>query len=309
MPLRFSVQIPTAPDLSTWTGKVRRAESSGFYSVSVPDHLGPSLPQLAPLVALAAASPVTSTLRLAITVLNNDLRHPVMTAKEVATLDVLSGGRVDLGLGAGWLEEDYAPTTGVARWDPAGVRVERLAESVGLLRRLLAPGSEEAVTFRGRHYSVEGYRPSPTPVQDPIPLLIGARGRRMLGLAAREAQIVSILAGPGDGGRGQAGFEQQLAWIEEAGGRTRPDLSVGLRIPFGRVCRPGQSSSSAARETGAPLGMTAEEVIASPFFLVGDVSAARDQLVETTERYDISYITLSESTAWPLADVVAELSH
>src|ERR1700736_3542102 len=133
-PMLFSIQIPGAPDMAGWVDKVRRAEDCGFYSVSIPDHLGPSLPQLAPLVALAAAAPVTSSIRLAVTVLDNDFRHPVMLAKEVATLDLLSGGRVDMGLGAGWLEEDYTKT-GVASWDDAGTRVSRLFESIALIRQ------------------------------------------------------------------------------------------------------------------------------------------------------------------------------
>src|ERR1700679_1858580 len=109
--------MPDATDVAAWTQKVRRAEDNGFSSVSVPDHLSPNLPQLAPLVALAAAAMVTSRVRLAITVIDNDFRHPVMLAKEVATLDLLSRGRIDLGMGAGWLPEDY-PATGVATWDP-----------------------------------------------------------------------------------------------------------------------------------------------------------------------------------------------
>src|SRR3984957_1254240 len=131
--MRLSIQIPGAPDLGGWTDKVRRADDLGFYSISVPDHLGPSLPQLAPLVALASAAAVSSRLRLAITVLDNDFRHPVMVAKEIATLDVLSNGRVDMGIGAGWLEEDYTKT-GVAVWDAPATRVSRLFESIGLLR-------------------------------------------------------------------------------------------------------------------------------------------------------------------------------
>ena len=178
--MRFSIQIPGAPDLAAWLDKMRRAEDAGFYSVSVPDHLGPSLPQLAPMVALAAAAPMTSTIRLAVTVLDNDFRHPVMVAKEAATLDVLSSGRLDLGMGAGWLEEDYT-RTGVAGWDPAGVRVGRLAESIRLLRQLL---TGDPVTFYGEYYHVHEFRSFPVPVQAPLPLIVGGRNRRMLRLAA-----------------------------------------------------------------------------------------------------------------------------
>jgi probable F420-dependent oxidoreductase len=192
--IRFSIQIPGAENLASWTDKVRRAEDSGFYSVSVPDHLGPSMPQLAPMVALGAAAAVTSRLRLAITVLDNDFRHPVMVAKEIATLDLLSGGRVDMGMGAGWLEEDYAKT-GVARWDPPGTRVGRLIESVALVKQLLGG---EPVTFEGEHYHVEDFQSFPRPVQSPVPLLIGGGGRRILSMAAREANIISVLVMLGD---------------------------------------------------------------------------------------------------------------
>ena len=228
--MRVSIQIPGAADRQSWTEKVCRADDLGFYSISVPDHLGPSLPQLAPLVALAAAAATSSRLRLAVTVLDNDFRHPVMVAKEVATLDRLSDGRVDLGLGAGWLEEDYTKT-GVASWDPPSVRVSRLFESIALLRQLF---SGERVTFSGDHYRLTDFESHPVPVQDPVPLMIGGRGRRMLTYAAQEAQIVSMLPVASAVGNRLTGFKQQLEWIAEAGGTKRDDLSLGLRVPFGR---------------------------------------------------------------------------
>jgi probable F420-dependent oxidoreductase len=302
--LRCSIQIPLADDLAGWRDKLRRAEDAGFYSVSVPDHLGPSLPQLAPLVALAAAAPVTDTLRLAITVLDNDFRHPVMLAKEIATLDRLSDGRVDLGLGAGWLEEDYTKT-GVASWDRPGVRIDRLEESIALLRRLF---TGETVDFAGKHYAVRDFQSYPVPLQRPVPLMIGARNRRMLTIAAREAQIVSVLAQPKPGGNSLAGFEQQLAWIDEAGGRQRPDLVLGLRIPFGQVAAAGQSGAEVLEQFAARLGMPADDVRTSPFSAVGDTEMVRDHLVELAERYGIGYITVSEDLGWAIAPVVAELA-
>src|SRR3984957_18113221 len=152
-PIRFSIQMPDATDVAAWTEKVRRAEDNGFYSVSIPDHLTPTLPQLAPLVALGAAAMVTSRVRLAVTVLDNDFRHPVMLAKEIATLDLLSEGRVDMGLGAGWLPEGYT-RTGVAAGAPPGQRVGRLFESIDLLRQLFGG---KPVTFKGEHYQVEDF--------------------------------------------------------------------------------------------------------------------------------------------------------
>jgi probable F420-dependent oxidoreductase len=303
-PLRFSIQVPQAPDMAAWKDIARRAEDAGFYSLSIPDHLGPSLPQLAPLVALAAAAAVTSRLRLVTTVLDNDFRHPVMLAKEVATLDLLSEGRFDLGMGAGWLEEDYTKT-GVAPWEAPEVRVSRLIESIAVLRRLF---SGETVTFDGRFYHLRDYLSYPKPVQDPIPLMIGGRGKRMLKMAAREAQIISILAATSEGGNKLAGFEQQLAWIAEAGADAREDLMLGVRVlPFGEI------SETTARRTlaerlGADRGLSADEVLASPFFAVGDPSSVRDHFLEISERYGITYFTVSDASAWKLAPIIGELS-
>jgi probable F420-dependent oxidoreductase len=302
--LRFSIQIPGAPDAASWAEKMRRAEDDGFYSVSVPDHLGPSLPQLAPMVALAAAAPRTTTIRLAVTVLDNDFRHPVMVAKEAATLDLLSSGRLDLGLGAGWLEEDYTKT-GLTDWDPPGVRVGRLIESIQLLRHLL---TGDTVNFDGEHYHVHDFQSYPAAVQTPIPLIIGGRGRRVLSLAAREAQIVSILPAASPGGNSLAGFERQLEWIRQAGGLARPDLMVGLRIPQGEITGAGQSRRETAARFAESRGLSTDEVLGSPFCLVGDLSSVNDHLVELHERYGVAYVTLSEDLGWQVAPLVRELA-
>jgi len=301
--IHFSIQIPFAESAKEWTEKVRRADDLGFYSVSVPDHLGPSLPQLAPLVALSHAAAATSQLRLAITVLDNDFRHPVMLAKEIATLDLLSEGRVDMGMGAGWLEEDYVKT-GVARWDAPSVRVDRLIESVSLLRELFRG---RPVTFEGQHYHVQDFESFPTPIQSPVPLMVGARGKRMLSFAAKEAQIVSILAATSEGGNRLAGFEQQLRWIEEAGGRERKDLMVGIRVPGGQVAGPAESGPAVAVEYARRLGMPLPELLASPFVVVGDLKMIRDHLIEVAATYGTTYMTFSEAQAWDLGPIVAEL--
>ena len=301
--MKFSIQVPQAPSLAAWKDVARRAEDVGFYSLSVPDHLGPSLPQLAPMVALAAAAAVTSRIRLVTTVLDNDFRHPVMMAKEAATLDVLSDGRFDLGMGAGWLEEDYTKT-GIASWDPAPVRVSRLFESIAVLRKLF---TGEPVTFDGQFYQLRDYVSHPKPLQDPIPLMIGGRGKRMLKMAARDAQIVSVLAATSEGGNKLAGFEEQLAWINEARG-SRIDLMLGIRIlPFGEVSETRPRRDIAA-EIGAARGMTVEETLASPFFAIGDAASVRDHLIEINERYGISYFTVSDAMAWKLAPVISDLS-
>jgi probable F420-dependent oxidoreductase len=300
-PIRFSIQIPGASDIGDWTEKVRRADDLGFYSVSVPDHLAPSLPQLAPLVALGVAAAVTSRLRLATTVLDNDFRHPVMLAKEIATLDLLSNGRVDMGMGAGWLEEDYSKT-GVATWDPPATRVSRLFESIAVLRALF---TGDTVNFSGQYYRVSDFQSCPKPVQDPVPLMIGGRGKRLLSYAAREAQIISLLAQAKEGGGSLDAFEEQLRWVAEAGGNRD---QVGIRIPFGELVSPGESPLPAAERIGSRLGMTAEEVLESPFVLVGDLARMKDHLVEVRERFGVTYLTLSEDLAWQVAPIIEELS-
>ena len=302
--------MPNAPDLRGWTDKVRRAEDEGFYSVSVPDHLGMSLPQLAqlaPLVALAAAATVTSRVRLATTVLDNDFRHPVMLAKEIATLDLLSNGRVDLGIGAGWLVEDYT-RTGIANWDAPGVRVDRLFEAISLLRQLLAGGE---VTFKGRFYQVEAFESYPSPVQQPVPLMLGGGGKRMLAKAAAEAQIVSVMVRHhGDSDARLAAFDEQLRWIQEARGADR-DLMVGVRILFGAVGSAGESRQAVAERVagvGAGSRLSADEVVSSPFGLVGDLSAIKDHLLAVHARFGLSYFTVSEDLAWEIAPVVREFA-
>jgi probable F420-dependent oxidoreductase len=301
--MRFSIQIPGAPDAAAWADKVRRAEDLGFYSVSVPDHLSPGLPQLAPVAALTAAAMITSRLRLAITVINNDFRHPVMLAKEIATLDLLSGGRVDLGLGAGWLPADYT-ASGIRSWDPAAERVARLEEAVVLLGELFT-GAE--VTFAGEHYQVAGYVSLPRPAQAHIPIIIGGSGRRMLTFAARHADIISIVVNNPRVDSSVKGLEERLGWIADAGGRDRTDLMVGLRIVAGTLSPPGTSRHEAAESIASARGVPVTDVLDSPFTLVGDQAAIKDRIVEFHERYGISYFTLSEDFAWEVGNIVGEL--
>jgi probable F420-dependent oxidoreductase len=300
--LRVSIQIPTAPNLPAWVDKARRAESLGFSSISVPDHLGRSLPQLAPLVALAAAAPATTSLRLATTVLNNDFRHPVMLAKELGTLDLLSDGRVDFGIGAGWMESDY--TTGVSTWDPPRVRVARLNESLDLLEHLLRG---KPTTFSGEYYQLAEFESVPVPVQEKIPLLIGGRQKCMLSLAGRRAQIVSILARTSAAGNTQKAFEQQLSWVTESAG-AKTDLVLGVRVPMGRVAHPGESASEAIASFAQSVRLDEDVVRTSPFILVGDKAFLRDKLLTLIERYGIRYLTVNEEFGWGIQDLVSELS-
>lgn len=309
-PYRFSIQMPFTPDADSWVEKVQRAEALGFYSVSVPDHLGPSLPQLSPMISLAAAAMVTTKVRLAITVLNNDFRNPTLLAKEIATLDILSKGRVDMGIGAGWLDEDLTKT-GIGTWDPPGTRVSRLFESITALRLLF---SGESVSFEGEYYSIHDFTSVPVPMQDPLPIMLGGGGKRMLKYAAKNAQIISILTQmSGTADTRKNAFEEQLSWIREAGGYERDDLTIGVRVLFGAVGQRGETRAAASERalgpTGAKVagGLTTDELLDSPFGLIGNTAQLVEHVRNVKERYGISYFTVSEPLAWELGPLIQAL--
>ena len=182
---RFGVQVSTAPDGSGWRRLARQIESRGYSSLLIPDHLGD---QLSPFVALTVAAEATTTLRVGTLVLDNDFRHPVIVAKEAATLDLLSEGRLELGIGAGWMITDYRES-GIP-YDPPGVRVERLGEALAILRALWADGK---CTHAGTHYQLEDAQGLPRPHRtNGPPLIVGGGSPRVLALAAREADIVGV---------------------------------------------------------------------------------------------------------------------
>jgi probable F420-dependent oxidoreductase len=226
-PFRFGVSVRRAENRREWQEAARRAEALGYSSFLVPDHLVDILPPLVPLVSAAEA---TERLRVGTFVLNNDLRHPALVARDAAAIDLLSDGRFELGLGAGHMESEYEEI-GV-RFDPGRVRVERLGESVAIIKKLLAG---EEVTFAGMHYTLRGHRIHPSPVQKPRPpILIGGNSRPLLTLAAREADIVSFLGfSHKRGGRDfnlraftDAGTEERVAIVREAAGDRFPPLEL-----------------------------------------------------------------------------------
>jgi probable F420-dependent oxidoreductase len=185
---RFAAQLSKAPDgtARSWADQARKAEDLGYSTLLVPDHFGD---QLAPVPALMAAADATTALRVGALVFDNDYRHPVVLAKEAATLDLLSGGRLELGLGAGWMRSDYAES-GIA-YDAPGLRVDRFAEAVAVIAGLLE--SDQPFSYSGTHYTVTEHSLLPRPVQRPRPpLILGGGGRRVLTIAGQWADIVSI---------------------------------------------------------------------------------------------------------------------
>src|SRR5918995_4714854 len=177
-PFRFGIQLSHASSGAEWLELARKAEDLGYSTLFVPDHFGN---QVAPVAALTGAASATTGLRVGPLVLDNDYRHPVVAAKEMATIDRLSGGRLEFGIGAGWMASDYEQS-GIAL-DPPGVRVSRLEEALDVFDGLFAPGP---FSLQGKHYQLAGLDGLPKPVQQPRPpLLIGGGGQRMLTLAGR----------------------------------------------------------------------------------------------------------------------------
>jgi probable F420-dependent oxidoreductase len=304
--LRFAVQLLGAPDGAAWAGLAQRAEEIGFDVVSLPDHLGE---QFAPLPALTAAASATTRLRLSMFVLANDMRHPGILAKEVATLDVLSGGRVELGLGAGWDKAEYA-ALGVG-FDRPSVRIARLEEAVRAIRALLAG---ETVSAHGEHYQLEGLSVRPHPVQPGgVPIVLGGGGRKMLSLAGRLADIVSVAAenngrndpavlGPGIR---RAAVADQVGWVRQAAGERFDQIELNLRV---RIAAVGTDREAEARTAAAGMDCTADDLLGSPFCLLGSVDEVADQLLRTRDELGISYFTVSQRHMEQMAPVLARVA-
>ena len=266
--------------LAQWKDFARKAADLGYASLDLPDHFAR---QLAPLPALVAAAQVTTTLRFATTMLDNDFRHPAMLAKEAATVDVLTDGRFELGIGTGSQPHDNE-MTGIP-FDPPATRVERMIEVLKILR--LHFGDGESIDFEGKHYQLRDLMAYPKPVQRPMPIMMGARGPRMLRLAAREADIIGVL--PGDDG--PEGLGEQMAVIKAAAGDRYDDIEF-TRLHFD-VQVDGKPERSFAGRGPSLVGSTAEVV---------------DQLQRLREEHDVSYIMVIGPQIEAFAPVVARLA-
>lgn len=304
-PFRFGIQASSAGSRKEWIDLARKVEDLGYATLTVADHLDD---QFATTPALMAAADATTSLRLGALVYANDYHHPVVLAKEAATLDLLSDGRLELGLGAGWMPSDYAGA-GIA-FDRPGLRIERLAEAVRVVKGLHGDGP---LRFDGRHYQVDMVG-TPTPVQRPHPpILMGGGAPRMLRLAAREADIIGLNVdmssgsiGPTSGPSATAeSTDQKVAWIREAAGERFDDIELQVRIHFALVTddRPGTAVAV------SPLfGLTPAQGLETPHALAGTVEEIVETCVERRARFGISYIGLSADAVDPFAPVVAALA-
>jgi probable F420-dependent oxidoreductase len=286
---------PLTTPVDKWRDEIRRIEDLGFSSVAISDHLTGGW-SMDPIVSMTVAAEATSRLRVLAMVFCNDLRHPALLHRSMANLDVVSDGRVEIGLGAGWKQPDYR-AAGIA-FDPPAIRVRRLAESVDVIRGLFAP---EPLTYTGAHYRLEDLAGLPRPVQQPHPpLLIGGGGRRVLELAGRAADIVGINPRLGaDVDRGAAAEQmaarllaQKVAWARDAAvaagrdPRTLEFQQTMLEVSLThRGVRHRWTSSLAAHAS-------ADALAGSPAALHGDLDRCVDTLLRRREEYGVSYLHL-----------------
>jgi probable F420-dependent oxidoreductase len=305
-PFRFGVQASTAVNRSAWVELARRVEAHGYSTLTMPDHF---TDQLAPVPAMMAAADATTTLRVGALVLDNDYRHPAVLAKELATIDVLSDGRLEVGLGAGWMRTDY-DATGMT-YDPAGVRVERFVEGLAVLRGLFGDGP---LTLDGSYYSIHDLDGMPKPVQRPHPpFLIGGGGRRVLSIAAREADIVgingTIRSGAVDADAistmSSEAVDQKVAIVREAAGERLSAIELNVRAFFVDITSDRMGS---AETISGLIGFAVDEVLATPFALIGTPSQIADDLRERRERWGFSYVIVGPNEVDGFAPVVAELT-
>jgi len=302
-PFRFSVMASSAMDPGAWTALARRAEELGYDAFMVPDHLGR---QLAPIAALATVAAATTRLRIAPFVFANDFRHPLILAGEAATLDLLSGGRLLLGMGAGWRVTDYRQL-GLA-YDEPRVRVDRLIESVGLVKRLM---SGEVVTHTGSHYRLERARLAPLPAQRPHPpLIIGGGGPRMLRFAAREADVVGLL--PQFDRRGRpiiaqatdAATRAKAELVREAAGTRWDSIDLNVLVFYAGLVggRDGVVSSALNAAKAAAVSL-----VGTPYVLHGTPRGVRDLLLRRRERWGLNSYTIAAGSMESMAPIVAAL--
>jgi probable F420-dependent oxidoreductase len=303
---RFGIVASHMDSPEEWRELARQAEDFGYSTLLVPDHLNE---QFGVIAALTVAAEATTMLRLGTSVVDNDFRHPAVLAKEIATLDVFSGGRVELGLGAGWQVSDYE-RSGVS-FDPPGVRFKRLSEALAVYRGLFAPG---AFSFEGQHYQIRDLDSLPKPVQRPLPIMVGVGGPRMLRLAAREADIVNYVprALPAGGmdfsDASAAAFVAKYNVVREAGKQRLDSLEIGMLVHLVAVSDVASEVQEAREQGVAHFHVSPEDVSHVPVALVGGVQEAVDELWHRRELYGLTYVSVLARNLKSFAPVVAALT-
>lgn len=311
-PFRFGVISEHMPPAAAWFAFVRRIEQLGFDTLLVRDHLLPGGfgEAYAPFSALAAAAAITTQLRIGSLVLCNDFRHPALLAREALTLDVLSGGRFELGLGAGWMREEYE-RAGIP-FDPPGTRIARLDASVAILRGLFA---DEPFNSAGAHYRITDLHGYPRPARrGGPPILLGGGHERMLRLAGRVADIVGIMTtsvASGDlvddpRGRMPAAVEQKIAWIREGAGERFAQLELSAVVDI-IIATDRQAAAERLIARRGWHGIDSIAVLEMPLIFIGTIEQIATQMIERRARYGLSYYIIGDADAAAVAPIMESL--
>jgi probable F420-dependent oxidoreductase len=304
-PFRFSVQLSKASTGRDWAEQARKAEDLGYSALTLSDHFGD---QLAPVAAMTAAADATTTLRIGTLVFDNDYRHPLVLAKEAATIDLLSDGRLELGLGAGWMRSDY-DASGLP-YDTPGERIDRFEEGLVVIKGLMGDGP---FSFSGRYYSITEHDGLPKPVQRPHPpIIIGGGGRRVLSIAGREADIVSINPNLRDGTGGAETApdivpemtSRKVAWVREAAGDRFQEIELHALVGF---CMFTDDPMSIAEAMAPAFGIEPADALHVPVALLGTVDSMVEELQRRREEWGFSYVTI-EGPWEEFAAVVSRLA-
>ena len=311
-PFRFLATVDGYPRFSELTALARKAEAVGCSTFVLPDHLIGQYAAIPPLAVVAAAS---ERLRVGTFVLNVGLRHPAVLAQDLATLDVLSGGRLEIGLGAGWNKPEH-DAIGIP-FEPVGVRIKRLTEAITILKGCFAEGP---FSFSGEYYVITGHDGAPKPTQRPHPpIFLGGGSKRLLTLAAREAQIIGLAPRlvQGDLPRVDArsltaaATEEKIRWIREAADDRFGELELNTYPSGGPTVVTSDPRAEARRradriraQTGVEL--TVEEILDSPHVFIGSITDLTRKFAELRERFGISSFLVDDLDA--LAPVVEELA-
>ena len=309
-PFHFLASVQEVIDGPQLAERARRAEAIGYHALVVPDHL---IPQLSPVPAMAWIAAATERLRIAAFVFNNDLRHPAVLAQDLASLDVLSGGRLDVAIGAGWNKPEY-DAIGLA-FDRTPIRQSRLIEAIAVLKGAFG---DRPFSFAGEHYRITDLDGQPKPVQKPHPpFLIGGGGRRTLELAGREAQIVGLAPRILASGRSDpqsitvAGTAEKIGWVREAAGDRFADIELNV-YPSGVGVSVTDNALAEARDAAAYLAgrtavdLTPEEVLDSPHIFIGSADQFEAKFRRLRDELGISSIMVGDMG--PLDGVVERLA-
>ncbi len=306
-PFRFGVVSEGAPSREQWIAKVRKVEGLGYSTFLVPDHF---VNEFLPMVALMSAADATSTLRVGSIVFDNDFRHPALLAKEAAVLDLLSGGRLELGIGAGWHRPEY-DQVGLP-FDPAGVRINRLEEALQIIKAFF---TEESVTFSGKHYTVTDLKGTPKPVQRPYPpFFMGGGGKKMLSLAAREADIIGLHFKVNDdetvdaSERSEAALALKVDWIRQAAGERFDTLELNLLVSAVKVTVNRRQAAEELIRQWQLANTETEQLLQNPYLFIGSVDEITEQVQMLRERYSISYFVVYDEYIEEFAPVVVRLA-